>query len=204
MPDPKEDPVTARASSLRGEIEKLLSNPVNGVSALQPELRALSHALGRTPKWLARTDAPPLLRNLAEVAMIHVESTVKSIPGIPPHGPESTSKTDEIRPKLTGALAQLLVFGMGTVEKDEGEIAVLVGAVDKALAGQRKEYEAVLAAARGAVEMAKKAAETATESAKKVGVTVQMTAFTMAKETHRKWAIGWAVATGVVAFGLAA
>ncbi len=50
--------------------------------------------------------------------------------------------------------------------------------------------------------MAKKAVETATESAKRIGVTVQMTAFTMVKDSHRKWAIGWAASTTVIALML--
>jgi hypothetical protein len=193
------DGVAKRATELRDLIEGQLAKPNNGVNGLIEQLRSLSYTLARVPQWLARTNATPMVRNLAEVAVIHLEPAINLIPAIPMHGPELASKTEEVRPMLAAALATLLAFGIGALEKDEGEIAAMEGQVNGMLAAQKKEYDAVIAEARGAVEMAKKAAEQATESAKKVGVTVQMTAFAVARDSHQKLAGVWEKRTAAVA-----
>jgi len=201
MPE-KEDSVAQRATALHQTLTKLLANPANGVSQLQPELRSLAEVLRRVARWVTKSGAGHDLRNLAEVAMIHLEPALKLVQQIPQNGPELTSKANEVRPQLNGALAQLISFGLTVVEKEEDQLAGIQQKADALLAAQKTEYDKVIADARAAITTANQAAATATESAKKVGVTVHMTAFALARDSSRRWSYAWATLAAVVACGL--
>jgi hypothetical protein len=202
MADPKEDSLAQRATALQGTIGKLLENRTNAVSGLVTELRALSDTLRRVPRWIARTGANNDLRNLAEVTLIRCEPALKLIPNIPQNGPELENEANKVRPHLTAALAQLLSFGVSVLEREDDQIAEMQGKVDAMLAKQSTDYSKVLSEAQAALTTANKAAATAAESAKKVGITVHMTAFSIARDSHRKWSHVWAALATAVATAL--
>lgn len=196
-------PLVEKVSALRSTIEDLRKTGGNQVNHVHGELQALSAAWARAQKWISVLDVknPQELERLA----ILTESAVSNARRLPQHGtgPEYEAPRASLKADLSGLLAQVLLQGLLALERDEDVIDKFSAEGAQQLGEQKAEYDQLLQQLKSTLESSQAAAAQAEESARKVGVTVNMTAFSIAADSHRRWAIGWAVGAGLTAVFLA-
>lgn len=201
--DLNKNPLVDRVKALRTAIDELRQNGGNRVNHVQGELEALGVAWARTERWIAILDLknPKGLERLATLTQSAV-SQVKQLPDHG-HGPEYDASRASFKATLSGLLTQVLLQGLLAIEKDEDVITKFSADGEKQLIAQKEEFDQILGELKKTLESSRAAAVQAEESAKKVGVTVHMTAFSTAADSHRRSALFWAAASGLCATFLA-